>query len=281
MVVAKAYQSVRMALDSDSYLPPTAEALQDGVFTPTRIDVLDPLGRLQSYFGTFDLLALLQQDYSTSTFTGYKQYAGPVADEAGLQYEVSGASINGDVIYGFIISQDPIGLLAELFKGSDQITGSPEDDQLIGFEGADTMKGGSGSDELFGDDGDDLIGGNQGEDLLVGGLGNDFLRGGQDDDQLFGEDGDDRLNGNRGDDILSGGIGADIFMLSKGFDLIVDFDAAEGDVLEILASSGPYELGSTGPDGSGDLQIIRDVGITTLLGVSLASFNADTSIVLI
>ena len=295
-VVFVAFQSVDMSPASTSYIPP--DSLQSiTAASPVEIDILDPLGRLQRYFGTFNLIDLQQQNYGTSTFTGYQQYVGATADTP-LLYELSGASVNGQVAFEFINAGTPYALVEDVFKGADQFTGSGENDILAAFAGADTMRGRVGSDSLSGGDGADFLNGNEGFDTVQGGNGDDTLRGGKNgdvlrggagNDQLFGDLGDDelvggqdndRITGNAGNDTSTGGLGADVFVLSKDSDVIVDFSAVEGDIIEILTSTA-YSLGSTGPDGSGDLQIIRDVGTTTLLGVSLAGFDEEVSIVLI
>jgi len=296
MVALKAYSSVDMSPMSTSYIPPNSLQSITAV-SPVKIDVLDPLGRLQRYFGTFNLIDLQQQIYGTSTVAGYQQYAG-ATEKTPLLYEFSGASINGQVAFGFINAGTPYALIEDIFKGADQLDGSDENDILAAFTGADNIRGLVGSDSLSGGDGADFLNGNQGVDTVEGGAGDDTLHGGKDgdvlrgdadndqlfgdlgDDELFGGEGNDRITGNAGNDTSTGGLGADQFILSRDSDMIVDFNAFEGDIIEILTST-PYSLGSTGPDGSGDLQIIRDVGTTTLLGVSLAGFDANASIVLI
>jgi hypothetical protein len=296
MVVLKAYSSIDMSPTSTSYIPPESLQSLTGA-SPVEIDVLDPLGRLQRYLGTFNLLDLQQQIYSTSTVTGYQQYAGGTEDTP-LLYEFSGASVNGQVAFAFISASTPYALIEDIFKNADQLTGSGENDILAAFTGADIVRGLAGSDSLSGGDGADFLNGNEGFDTVQGGNGDDTLRGGKNgdvlrggagNDQLFGDLGDDelvggqdndRITGNAGNDTSTGGLGADVFVLSKDLDVIVDFSAVEGDIIEILTSTA-YSLGSTGPDGSGDLQIIRDVGTTTLLGVSLAGFDEEVSIVLI
>ena len=74
------------------------------------------------------------------------------------------------------------------------------------YQDDDTLTGKSGHDKLFGEDG---------HDVLVAGPGNDLLDGGS------------------GDDILKGGLGRDKFVLSKGKDIIKDFDVSQGDVIKI------------------------------------------------
>lgn len=66
-----------------------------------------------------------------------------------------------------------------------------------------------------------------GDDVLDGGVGNDVM---------FGQEGNDVLIGGLGDDIMFGGSGADTFKLNgagEGVDTIMDFSAADGDVLDI------------------------------------------------
>ncbi|HEY9627825.1 MAG TPA: calcium-binding protein [Coleofasciculaceae cyanobacterium] len=91
---------------------------------------------------------------------------------------------------------------------------------------------------VYGTDGDDLLivptpdsvyfNGNSGNDTIVSGSGNDFLNGGQ------------------GDDTLTGGAGADIFMIGYGMEAITDFNAAEGDRIEIIGEMSDYRFASVG-----------------------------------
>ncbi len=66
--------------------------------------------------------------------------------------------------------------------------------------------------------------------------GNDIIHGGDGDDLIFGQEGDDIISGGLGDDTLYGGSGADTFLfetLDDRFDTIKDFDASEGDALDL------------------------------------------------
>ncbi|MDD9901095.1 MAG: type I secretion C-terminal target domain-containing protein, partial [Alphaproteobacteria bacterium] len=66
--------------------------------------------------------------------------------------------------------------------------------------------------------------------------GDDVLDGGAGDDAIFGQEGNDTITGGAGSDYLSGGSGADTFVLNavgEGVDTITDFNATEGDVLDI------------------------------------------------
>ena len=74
-----------------------------------------------------------------------------------------------------------------------------------------------------------------GNDTLYGNDGDNFLYGGAGDDVIYGEAGNDVLVGGAGDDTLKGGEGADTFLFTNngGSDTIKDFNASEGDVLDI------------------------------------------------
>ncbi|WP_349569065.1 M10 family metallopeptidase C-terminal domain-containing protein [Azotobacter salinestris] len=106
------------------------------------------------------------------------------------------------------------------------ITGSGDNDNLLGSAAAESLDGGSGGDNL------------------VGGLGNDVLNGGA---------GNDTLVGGQGRDQLGGGEGADVFRFTSltdsyqnagdNFsDLILDFDPSEDRI----------DLGALGFSGLGD-----------------------------
>lgn len=86
------------------------------------------------------------------------------------------------------------------------VTGTANDEQLLGSSGRDLLRGLSGNDDLFGFGGDDKLDGGDGDDYISGGsgagtgTGSDILIGGAGNDTLYGEDGDDRLIGGLGDD---------------------------------------------------------------------------------
>jgi len=281
MVTVNAYVSANTnpAPGNTTYLAPSLQALLDGDLTATQLDVFDPLGRFQRYFGSFDLASISSGDFSSSTFSGFKQFAG-VSDATPLTLELSGASLNAGIVLEYILAVDTPGLVSVLLNGDDQITGSMERDTISGFAGFDFIKGLAENDSMFGNAGNDIMNGNQGDDVLKGGMDDDILRGGANDDRLFGQSGNDRLITGLGNDISDGGLGADTFVMSFGLEQVVDFNAAENDKIEILVST-PYVLGSTGPLGSGDATISVEDNVTTLLGVSLGSFDQNNSIVLV
>ncbi|NOG70754.1 hypothetical protein [Roseicella sp. DB1501] len=127
--------------------------------------------------------------------------------------------------------------------GSDTLLGSAGQDTLLGGEGVDSLEGGDGADSLDGGAATDILLGGAGNDTLLGGAGDDLLQGGADRDVLRGGDGDDSLEGGPGADTLEGGAGADTILLQAmgevawstlaGMDLLVGFNAAEGDRLRL------------------------------------------------
>ncbi len=124
----------------------------------------------------------------------------------------------------------------------DSVDAGADNDRVFGGGGNDLLNGEAGADRLFGGTGVDLMSGELGEDLLNGEAGDDVLLGGEGADTLAGEDGADLLLGGAGGDVLIGGAGADRFVFatlgdsgSAGTDLIVDFSAAAGDVIDLTA----------------------------------------------
>lgn len=109
----------------------------------------------------------------------------------------------------------------------------------------------NGGQTLDAQDGDDVLIGSESNDILIGGDGNDHLK---------GMEGDDTLIGGAGNDILTGGAGADIFQWNDGddgtvdnpaVDFVTDFNAGEGDVLnlaDLLDSDGSKTIDDTNLD---------------------------------
>jgi serralysin len=164
--------------------------------------------------------------------------------------------------------------------GNDLISGGADSDDLNGNQGNDTVHGDAGDDWavggkdhdlLFGDDGADLVYGNLGNDTGDGGAGNDVVRGGQGDDSLAGGSGNDWLSGDLGSDTISGGAGADVFHSfgAAGLDRITDFNAAEGDRIQL----DPGTTYSASQSGADVVISLSGGGQVVLAGVSLASLT--------
>ncbi|NKD45804.1 matrixin family metalloprotease [Haematospirillum jordaniae] len=154
--------------------------------------------------------------------------------------------------------------------GDDRITGNDGNNILLGNAGNDILKGGAGDDALHGGDGDDHLDGGPGNDFLAGGAGKDTvsyasytdsldvkLRGetwgtvsigtGEKDylhsiEIFVAGSGDDKLRVEQLTSTLSGGAGADTFSYNGsstsgtiigGWHQILDFNAAEGDRIDL------------------------------------------------
>lgn len=84
--------------------------------------------------------------------------------------------------------------------------------------------------------------GNNQDNVITGNVGSNVLHGLGGNDTITASDGADTIDGGVGDDVLSGGTGGDVFRfgLNNGHDRITDFNAAQGDRIDLT------ELGITG-----------------------------------
>lgn len=157
-------------------------------------------------------------------------------------------------------------------QGFDDINGNAGADTASGGDGADWVVGGRDNDLLFGDRGADIVYGNLGNDTLDGGADADIVRGGQGDDLVFGGAGDDFVSGDLGNDTLVGGAGADVFhaFAGSGADRVLDFDATQGDRVELDAGTA-YTVAESGADTVIDLGGGSEM---VLVGVRLDSLPA-------
>ena len=135
---------------------------------------------------------------------------------------------------------------------------SSEGDTLISIEAA---FGTDGVNSILGSDDDNLLYGLGGNDTLEGGAGNDRLLGGAGDDTLIAGDGFR--------DILIGGDGADTFSFAEGEtgrSIVVDFDVAEGDVID-LSMFGDFASVQDVIDASFQVRtsLVIDLGEVTLI----------------
>ena len=133
----------------------------------------------------------------------------------------------------------------------DELTGSLDNNLILGFEGDDSIYGLSGDDYLEGGSGGDLIDGGSGNDFIsyansnIGvhiNLDSGFAAGGEAEgdtfinienlngstgnDTLTGDGGDNWINGHAGDDFIAGLGGRDTFFFEDGDgnDTIIDFE---------------------------------------------------------
>ncbi len=97
--------------------------------------------------------------------------------------------------------------------------------------------------------------------------GDDIINGGAGNDTIFGQEGDDIIAGGAGNDVIYGGSGADTFLfnaINEGTDTVKDFDASEGDLLDLSAILGAYDELS---DDIADFVIATESGGNTLISV--------------
>lgn len=123
-------------------------------------------------------------------------------------------SITVSTFDAYIDANNPIGLMAHIFSGADDIAGSTGNDTVAGFQGSDNVNGGAGNDFVLGgsgwadpSDSGDVVAGGAGSDLVLGNGGNDTLYGGSSAEDT--SDAADLMYGGKGADILFGAAGND------------------------------------------------------------------------
>jgi Ca2+-binding RTX toxin-like protein len=119
----------------------------------------------------------------------------------------------------------------DFIVGTDDIL-SVINNQIFGKDGPDIIFTGLGIDRVYGDAGGDTVQAGPGNDQIFGEGGDDHLFGGFDDDLIVGGSGRNHLFGDIGNDVLKGGenSGPNYFDCGDGFDTIIDFNLAKGDV---------------------------------------------------
>ena len=127
--------------------------------------------------------------------------------------------------------------IGDILGSIENITGSRRDDMITGDGVPNVLKGGAGNDKLFGGGAGDTLHGDAGNDMLNGDAGDDTIMGGAGTDTIDGGEGSDTINGGAGNDDLTGGGGADTFVFSpgNGSDVITDFSAGDGDMINLKA----------------------------------------------
>lgn len=135
---------------------------------------------------------------------------GP-ADNLVITYEGSRTEVTGVEHFEFRLGSftDDLTLAEVLPLRNSTITGTDDNDTLIGDYGDDLIYGQDGDDLIEGGAGNDRLYGRNGDDTLKGGPGNDMQEGGSGDDLLLGGPGDDTLYGGNGNDTMDGGAGFD------------------------------------------------------------------------
>jgi Ca2+-binding RTX toxin-like protein len=227
-----------------------------------------------SFIGTFDLtIAATSEDSNGSMETSTETLTVTVLDP-------SSSGIDPDIATALTTTDN-----------GEFIIGTPGDD-APGGNG--TLTGTGGNDAIYGGAGDDRIRGGVGSDA-----GDDFLAGEEGNDTLLGQGGDDILFGAVGSDTMTGGNDADTFLWQAGdadgsIDSITDFDASEGDVLDISdllqgEDSATIDQYLTVTDtGSNEVTITVDedgdgsgINMTVVIeGIDFGSLGVDSSAVL-
>ena len=159
--------------------------------------------------------------------------------------------------------------------GDDILAGGTEDDVLFGGQGNDYLAGGAGNDWLDGQGGNDTAsyadaGSSVNVDLDNGGWQNtggsgwdhlnsiENLTGSDYDDTLSGNNGANVLDGGAGDDTLTGDGGADTFRAGEGHDTIMDYDQAEGDLVDFTHIAGLDHYGVRADGDDAELVLYDD-----------------------
>ncbi|WP_264196348.1 calcium-binding protein [Microseira wollei] len=194
-------------------------------------------------------------------------------------------------------------VLANLSTASSTLEGGSGNDLLVSISTAtSTLNGDAGNDTLINLGYNAQMSGGDGADVLVGWDGNDTLTGGNGADNLSGGAGADKLTGGSGNDTVTGGGGADTFQFSaeygitswqkigffkfpikfgwqnrSGIDVIKDFNASQGDIIEIdtnsSSSAATLRSNLSFNASTGQLSFAGNV-VATLEGVT--SFNTSS-----
>ena len=203
----------------------------------------------------------------------------PTAWEQGVP--ASATMSYDDLLARFPVKQPEIDAMPRVSGSSqdDAILGTEKAELIIGFDGRDTLRGGGGDDVIRGDERNDLLYGGEGNDSLSGGLdqdtlyggnGHDVLFGGAGHDMLYGEAGNDKLAGNAGRDLLRGGAGNDSLYGGEDDDILLggagsdNLFGRDGDDLLVAGGDGSKDAGVNRVDGGeGDDTLVGAEGQST------------------
>jgi len=163
------------------------------------------------------------------------------------------------------------------------ITGTDNNDSLVGTSSDDVIYGGAGNDSLDGREGADLLDGGAGNDELMSFGRNSTLRGGDGDDRLYawygnhlfeGGAGNDVVQDGDGQDTVDGGDGDDSFLLESGNDLIQGGAGADTYYAGRVSYEGDYGRDTLVADAR-DVVNFADSNDLDLLTVSRNGLSAD------
>ena len=184
-----------------------------------------------------------------------------IALVAGAAVAPTGGHAEGDLAQGFVDVRGSV--YRDLITDADKtaLANNANDNLFAGGGGRDRLLLGGGDDTGLGGNGGDVIWGEGGNDLLRGDDGNDTLRGGQGLDMLTGGIGADRF-----DFRLTGDSAPDLATQ----DIITDFNAAEGDRIDLRAIDAAEELA-----GNQDFHLISGNFSGTAGEIGLVAQGAD------
>lgn len=164
-------------------------------------------------------------------------------------------------------------------NSSTTITGTSEDDSLIGGNEGGVILGEAGDDYLLAGNGNSTLNGGAGNDILSGGIGEDVLDGGDGNDLLANS-----ISSNS--QPLTGGSGADIFfffipqygenaivegeVINEPLDVVTDFNASEGDRIRI--DGRPFNVA---PGDTSSLEFNSSTGALSLEGQLVAEISSS------
>jgi Ca2+-binding RTX toxin-like protein len=160
--------------------------------------------------------------------------------------------------------------------GVTSLTGSANNDVLVGSATATTINGGAGDDTITGGAAADTINGGAGDDTIDGAAGDDTINGDAGNDGITGGAGNQTINGGDGNDTIVSGTGNDTINAGAGDDT-VDMDSAltiqdtvvggDGNDLLVIDAAATAATASTNVSGFESLSLRAAAGVTQSLAV--------------
>ena len=166
-----------------------------------------------------------------------------LTQSAGINNSAINTGAGDDLVEGKISGE---GIHLDTSRGivDSYINTSTGDDEIKGSVINSVLHGGSGDDRIEMDSAEgSIVDAGSGDDRIA--IANESksmqLFGGTGEDIIIGGNGNDMISGGVGSDVLRGGEGADRFVFDvssfgRGTDIVSDFNASEGDALELSAA---------------------------------------------
>lgn len=156
-------------------------------------------------------------------------------------------------------------------SGKGGISGTKEDDIIIGSLFNDSINAGAGDDIIYANGGNNKINAGAGDDTIYSGSGNDTINAGAGDDDIYANAGNNKINAGAGDDTIHSGSGNDIITGGAGSNTIIysaetfgndTIYLTKGENLVITGLSG--ELLYSQAKNKADLLVTNEYGTITL-----------------